>query len=140
LGTATPDAIATLPNGKLLVTSDYGCNGTSCFNAFEIDPTTGAVTQVGTALIGQLQKIAVAPDGTIYLGGFQPRFGDFIDRFDLANGTTTSITSGLGGGEVFPAVFTPEPTSGALTVFGITILTLVRRCARKGSAVDHVPM
>jgi hypothetical protein len=139
---ATPGAVAVLPNGQLLAASTYfpfpGASEES--SVFEIDPTTGAVKTVGSFIQGGVGKIAVTADGsTAFLGGVTTRLGAFLDGFDLASGTTTSILGGFGNGveTIYPAVFTPEPSSLALTGVGIGLLTLAARRARNGKREDR---
>jgi hypothetical protein len=135
-----PSAIAALGNGKLLIASTGTPAGVEASNIYEVNPTTGAVTVIGSIPGFNVYDLAVARDGTgAYVETFQPGLDYAVARFDFGSATTTNIATGL-----FPsiqlAVVAPEPTSLALTALGICILTLVARHAQKPSRGDHISM
>jgi hypothetical protein len=136
-GSAAPNAITTLPNGQLLIASIYG-QGFVASNMFEVNPTTGVVTPVGS-VNGWVSDIDLAKDGaSVYLANFRTRsFG--VDQFVLGSTTSTAIVEGLSQG-IEIAVVAPEPSSVTLTALGIGILALVGRRSQGVSRSDHEPM
>ncbi len=98
-----------------------------------INPATGVATDVGPAggLVGQIQSIAFAPDGTLY--GAR----DALFTINVATGDATLVGSG-GYSDVRGIVYIPEPTIAGLLASGIALLAWQRKRSHRPACLSGI--